>query len=229
MSVSGGNWSFGQKREAVAQVGTVLAGLVIFVLTQTLAMSHEVPVVEKSITISLLDPPPEPKKIIEPPAKVEPPKPKKQIVQQPKVVTPIVAAPSVVKSEVVVPVVPVTPVVPAPIPEPKPEPQPVQRISNSAAEGAFAQDVRTRIERKKIYPDTARNLGMTGEVEVQYELDRTGKLLGAEIVASSGFKLLDKAAISAVKSASYKAFPEDAWLGIKSKFFRTKLVFSINE
>jgi protein TonB len=143
------------------------------------------------------------------------------------VVTPVIAAPSTVKAEVVVPAAPVIPMqktVSAPV-----QPAPVQRVSNGEAEGVFAQDVRSRIERKKIYPDTARDLGMSGEVEVTYELDRAGNLLKAEISSSSGFKLLDQAALRAVKSASYKSFPEDAWIGAGSKVFRTKLVFSIEQ
>lgn len=70
---------------------------------------------------------------------------------------------------------------------------------------------------------------MSGEVEVLYELDRAGNLIRAEIVSSSGSKLLDQAALRAVKSAAYKSFPEDAWMGASSKVFRTKLVFSINQ
>jgi protein TonB len=111
---------------------------------------------------------------------------------------------------------------------PKVEPQ-VQQKGSPDAENQFAQDVRSRIERKKIYPDAARDLGMSGEVEVLYELDRSGNLLRAEIASSSGFKLLDQAALRAVKSASYRSFPEDAWLGSSSKVFKTKLVFSINQ
>lgn len=227
MSLAVRNWSAGQKREVAAQAGTVLAGLLILLLVQNVVMSQEVPVLEKSIAITLVDVPPEPK-IAPPKPQVEPPKPKK-IVQPTKVITPVVAAPSPVRSEVVMPVTLVTPVEPSPRVEPASvQPPPVRRVSNGVAEGEFVQDVRTRIERKKIYPDTARDLGMSGDVEILYELDRAGKLLKAEIAVSSGFKQLDRAALSAVKSASYKAFPEDAWLGANSKVFRTKLAFSIN-
>ena len=136
MSLVVRKWSAGQKREVAAQAGTVLAGLLILVLVQNVVMSQEVPVREKTISISLIDPPPEPK--IEPPKpKVEPPVPKK-IVQPPKVITPVVATPSPVKSEVVVPVTPVTPVEPAPRVEPAPvQPPPVRRVSNGLAEGEF--------------------------------------------------------------------------------------------
>ena len=107
-----------------------------------------------------------------------------------------------------------------------PEPLEVPR-SNAGAEGRFAQDVRAKIEQKKIFPETARELGMSGAVEVAYVLDRSGKLLKTEIAVSSGYPLLDQAAVRAVRAASYAAFPQDAWIGEAQKEFRTKLVFSI--
>ncbi|MEK7738324.1 MAG: energy transducer TonB, partial [Pseudomonadota bacterium] len=101
--------------------------------------------------------------------------------------------------------------------------------SNGAAEGRFAQDVRARIEKKKVFPDTARDLGMSGSVEIVYVLDRAGKLIKAEIAASSGYPLLDQAAVKAVRSSTYAPFPEDAWVGEKQKEFRTKLVFTLTD
>lgn len=221
------NWSIGQKRETAAQVGTVIAGLLILFLVKTVVMSQEMPAVMEPVNLTLIAPPVEPEKIIEKPLqKVQPPKPEKAV-EPPRVVTPVIAEPATVKDQVVVPVETVA--VPKENNAPSHVQPQVQRVRNGVAEGAFAQDVRTRIERKKIYPDTARDLGMSGEVEVMYELDRAGNLLRAEIVTSSGFKLLDQAAIRAVKSASYQRFPEDAWPGANSKVFRTKLVFSINQ
>lgn len=218
------NWSISQKRETAAQVGTVLAGLLILFLVKTVVMSQEMPVAREPVSLTLIAPPVEPEKIIEKPVpKVQPPKPEKAV-EPPRLLTPVITAPATVKDQLVAPVT-------APeenISPPHIEPQ-IQRVSNGVAEGVFAQDVRSRIERKKIYPDTARDLGMSGEVEVLYELDRAGNLLKAEIVTSSGFKLLDQAAIRAVRSASYQRFPEDAWMGANSKVFRTKLVFSINQ
>lgn len=216
------NGSISQKRETVAQVGTVLAGLFILFLVKTVVMSQEMPVAREPVSLTLIAPPAQPE-IEKPAQKVQPAEPERSV-EPARVVTPLIAAPVTVKDQLVAPVT-------APeenIAPPHIEPQ-IQRVSNGVAEGVFAQDVRSRIERKKIYPDTARDLGMSGEVEVLYELDRSGKLLRAEIVASSGFNLLDQAAIRAVKSASYQRFPEDAWIGANSKVFRTKLVFSINQ
>lgn len=221
------SWTAGQKRELTAQVGTALAGLFILFLVKTVVMSQDATTVREPTHLTLIAPPVEHERIVEKPVdKIQPAKHEKAV-ELPRVITPVIATPATIKEQVVVPVVPITPpkekVVPAIV-----EPQ-VQHLSNGVAEGAFAQDVRSRIERKKIYPDTARDLGMSGEVEVLYELDRLGNLLKAEIAASSGFKLLDQAALRAVKSASYQKFPEDAWIGAVSKVFRTKLVFSINQ
>lgn len=221
------NWTISQKRETVARIGTVLAGLFILFLVKTVVMSQDAPMVREPVHLTLIAPPvqPEIEKQVE---KVQPqPHRLEKAEEPPRVVTPVIAAPAALTEPVVVPVLPPTlpkeNIAPAHV-----EPQ-VQRVSNGLAEGAFAQDVRSRIERKKIYPDTARDLGMSGEVEVLYELDRTGGLLKAEIVISSGYKLLDQAALRAVKSAIYPKFPEDAWIGAVSKVFRTKSVFSINQ
>ncbi len=216
------NGSISQKRETAAQVGTVLAGLFILFLVKTVVMSQEMPVAREPISLTLIEPPVEPE-ITKPVQSVPPPKPEKAV-EPARAVTPVIAAPVTVKDQLVALVTaPEENIVPPHI-----EPQ-IQRVSNGVAEGVFAQDVRSRIERKKIYPDTARDLGMSGEVEVMYELDRSGKLLRAEIVSSSGFNLLDQSALRAVKSASYQSFPQDAWIGANSKLFRTKLVFSINQ
>lgn len=213
------NWSFNRKREAAAQLGTAAIGVLLAVMSQALVMRQDAPVQEEPISLTIMsDAPPE--QVVEQQV-VQTPPPLQKVIESPQEVMPVTEAPAPVAAPTPPPVAPVEKV------EPLPEPQ--VRRSNSAAEGMFAQDVRSRIERKKIYPDAARDLGMSGEVEVLYELGRAGNLLRAEIVSSSGYKLLDQAALRAVKSATYKSFPEDAWSGAGSKVFRTKLVFSINQ
>jgi periplasmic protein TonB len=206
------NWSIYHRRETAAQLGTVATGILILVISQTLVMSQEVPVQEEPVSLTIMAPVVAPDQIAEQPVQTIQPPPEK-VIEPPKEVVPVTDAPAPAIQETVQP--------------PKVEPL-VQQKSNPDTESLFAQDVRSRIERQKVYPDTARDLGMTGEVEVLYELDRSGNLLRAEIASSSGYKLLDQAAIRAVKSASYRSFPDDAWMGASSKVFRTKLVFSIN-
>ena len=206
------NWSLYHRRESAAQIGTVAIGLLILVASQTLAMHQELPVQEEPISLTIMAPAVAPDRVVEQVIQTPPEKP---VVEPPKEVIPVTDAPAPAIQEKVQP--------------PKAAEPQVQPKGNPDAENLFAQDVRSRIERKKIYPDAARDLGMSGEVEVLYELDRSGNLLRAEIVSSSGSKLLDQAALRAVKSAAYKSFPEDAWLGSSSKVFKTKLVFTIDQ
>jgi periplasmic protein TonB len=208
------NWSLYQRRESAAQLGTVMVGLLMLALSQMLVMNYEMPVQEEKepISLTVMAPPVAPDQVVEQVIQTPPPE---KIVEPPKEIVPVTDAPAPAIQEKVQPPKPV-------------EPQ-VQPKGNPDAENLFAQDVRSRIERKKIYPDAARDLGMSGEVEVLYELDRSGNLIRAEIVSSSGSKLLDQAALRAVKTAAYKSFPEDAWLGSSSKVFKTKLVFTIDQ
>lgn len=214
---------FGHQRERVAQLATVMIAGLFLLASQAVVMQYDAPQREEPVTLTIISPPTPPEQIALPPPPTLQPPPPRQVVDRPKLVMPVSEAPALVAQPVAVaPVTPVEKVEPV-------KAAPVLPQSNGVAEGLFAQDVRTRIERKKIYPDTARDLGMTGEVDVLYELDRSGNLLRAEITASSGYKLLDQAALKAVKGATYKSFPEDAWLGANSKVFRIKLVFSINQ
>jgi len=224
------------KRESVAQMGTMLLGLLMAYGVTHMAMRRDPPVPAEPIRISLVEPPPqvEPPKLpplVEPPPRAAPPKqpiplpkPSPPLRQPPAAVTPVATTPSPAPAPVSLPELPVAPLAKA-IPEKAEAPL----RSNGAAEGRFTQDVRTRIEQKKVYPDTARDLGMSGSVDIVYVLDRAGKLIKAEIAVSSGYPLLDQAAARAVRSASYSAFPEDAWVGETQKKFRTKLVFTITD
>jgi protein TonB len=215
-----------QRRESAAQIGTFITGVLVLVLSQTFAMKHEVPIQDESINLTIIEPATAPNQVVQ---QVVQTPPLEKVIEPPKEVIPVTDAPAPAIQETVQPPKAVEPPVQKTeaAPSPKVE-QPVQQKSNADAEGLFAQDVRSKIERRKVYPDTARDLGMTGEVEVLYELDRSGNLIRAEISTSSGYKLLDQAALKAVKSASYKSFPSDAWIGVGSMVFKTKLVFSIN-
>lgn len=100
---------------------------------------------------------------------------------------------------------------------------------NAESESGFARDVREKIEQQKVYPASARELGMAGEVEVRYVLDRKGHLLDAEVINSSGYPLLDRAALRAVRTATFKAMQAESWPDASQKEFRTKMVFSITD
>ncbi len=217
-------------REWVARISALLCGAAFAAITSNLAITHESPTTKPPIQITLAEipVPVKPPPLAEPPP--PPPTPLPRVSQQ-KIMpaaeppaTPVAAptpAPTAAPSAMSLPDLPVAPAAKS-IPESVETPR-----SNGAAEGRFAQDVRAKIEQKKIFPETARELGMSGTVEVAYVLDRSGKLLKTEVAVSSGYPLLDQAAVRAVRSAVYAAFPQDAWIGEAQKEFHTKLVFSI--
>jgi len=204
-------------REWTARLGAVALGWSLFLAAGGISLRHEIPQADLT-QISLFDPPQER------PQEQPPQTPKRappRIAQQVQPTSPVTPSPA--PSAVEIPNLPEAPaakVIPAPPPEPL--------RSNSGAEGRFAQEVRNRIEQNKTYPSVAKNLGMTGSVEVLYVLERSGAVLRAEVITSSGYPMLDQAALKAIRGASFNAMPEDAWVGDRQKEFRTKLVFSIN-
>jgi periplasmic protein TonB len=218
---------FFEHRVWIARAVTLALYASVVYLASNFVMEHDAPASPPPITVTLADPPPEAPK----PPEIKPaPQPvtrnsTPRPTPQTPISTPVAASPTAAPSPVSVPDLPVSPAareIPA-----KVEP-PVAR-SDPAAEGRFAQDVRNRIEKKKVYPATARDLGMAGTVEVIYAIDRSGSLVRSEVATSSGYPLLDQAALRAVRAAAYAPLPDDAWPGEKQKEFRTRIVFSLDQ
>jgi TonB family protein len=92
----------------------------------------------------------------------------------------------------------------------------------------FSTKVRTRIAQTKYYPRTARRRGFEGEPVVAFTLGYTGKLLEISIKNPSQHKLLDEAALDAVRSASpYPPIPE--LLRVKTLRFKLPISFILEE
>ena len=73
----------------------------------------------------------------------------------------------------------------------------------------FLQSIREKIKRSQRYPRSVRTLDDDSEAHVQFTIRRDGSLVNAKVVASSGSKSLDAAALSAVRDAApYPSFPE---------------------
>lgn len=68
--------------------------------------------------------------------------------------------------------------------------------------------VREAVEANKDYPAFARQLGQQGTALVAVRIDQEGRLLGAEILSSSGHASLDKAALAAVRKAGRFRAPQ---------------------
>ncbi|MDR0674153.1 MAG: energy transducer TonB [Zoogloeaceae bacterium] len=225
-------------REWVARLGAVILGALIWLSLQNIHVRHESPVMPTAIV--LLDAPPEPEPEPPPPRPEPPPPPRPKPPPQPREKPvprprpPRPEPPAAVTPVEVSPAPAETPPAPVALPElpvdtaARTLPPPEARKSDSAAEGRFAREVRALIEKKKVYPATARDLGMSGTVELRYVLDRSGKMHEAAVAVSSGYPLLDQAALKAVENARFAAMPEDAWIGETRKEFRTRIIFSLD-
>ena len=80
----------------------------------------------------------------------------------------------------------------------------------AATRNAYQEMLRQRIERYKIYPRMARRGNQQGTARIFFALDRQGRLTGCRLEQSSGHRLLDQAAMKAVRAgAPYPPLPEE--------------------
>lgn len=90
-------------------------------------------------------------------------------------------------------------------PAPPREPAPAAAPPPLAEQPVYLEylgKVRLEIDRRKRYPVMALRGGQRGVAVVDFELDSQGRLRRCELVESSGYKLLDRAAIKAVRRAA---------------------------
>jgi protein TonB len=223
------DWSVNQKREAIAQFGTLVAALVVMVLMQTMVIHQDAPAREDLIQLSILTSPDVPQPIIVPPLqKIQPPEPERVVEQiQPEQVVPVIEppAPVNVQEAVATPVQTVTEKMAAPV---QPVAGPQRQVMNTAgAEAQYISKVKSYLISVKRYP-TGREASLTrpaGKTRIWFVLRRSGELVDAGIEASSGSMLLDSSALSTVRRANYTAFPEESWAGQSQHQFSVDLDF----
>jgi len=221
-------------RDHIATAGTAIASIILLLVLQFAslapAVQEPVPMAVELVDIPLPKnkPEPAPEKPLPPPPKAVVP-PKSQAPQPvPQQVPQVKPAPAMADPAPALPAQPQQ--IPAPVEPPKAEqpPAPLQALrSNPAAESGYQARARSEIDKQKRYPEEAQQLGMTGTVLVSYSIARDGHLLHAEIAQSSGFRLLDQAALQAVQRTRFEAMPADAWIGIKEQSFRTRIAFTL--
>jgi periplasmic protein TonB len=73
----------------------------------------------------------------------------------------------------------------------------------AGAAGTTTSKPRPRGEIKPGYPPRARRAGWEGVATIRAVIDETGRVVSAEVLASSGHQSLDQAALEAVKSARF--------------------------
>lgn len=93
----------------------------------------------------------------------------------------------------------------------------------SALRGLFTGKVRQRIANAKYYPRTARRRGMEGRPVIAFTLDKGGQLTKITLAQTSGYRLLDQAALEAVqRAAPYPEIPAE----LKTDILKFKLPIS---
>ncbi|HXP96834.1 MAG TPA: TonB family protein, partial [Telmatospirillum sp.] len=158
-------------------------------------------------------PPPELPKPPEPePRKVEPAKPepqKNQIKPEPRKPAPPRPAPAKTAAPPLGPVSNVPSDFAAPPPAPPVEPAPVARAEvRSAALDLFQLQARAAVQAALRYPNAARIRKLTGQCRLGFDY-RNGQVSNAHIVTSSGYDILDDAAVAALSNAVLPAAPPD--------------------
>lgn len=81
---------------------------------------------------------------------------------------------------------------------------PKQGISNkiSTAVVTWQKSISIHLNKHKRYPSAARNKRVSGTANVSFTLDRSGKVIRAEIIKPSGSELLDEEALETLNRAS---------------------------
>ncbi len=102
------------------------------------------------------------------------------------------------------------------------EPSSTSQIDESKGEGeilnGYIEVISAKIEEIKVYPERAREKNIEGKVTLRFLINRAGEVRDIEVIVSSGHKVLDVAAILAIRRASpFPPFPagmtrEKAWV-----------------
>lgn len=74
---------------------------------------------------------------------------------------------------------------------------------------SYLQKMKQKIEMVWEYPEYARQRGIGGQLKINFSIDKDGKIEKMMLVDSSGLKVLDEAALKALRDASpFPPFPE---------------------
>ena len=124
-----------------------------------------------------------------------------------------------------------TPAAPAPsaqVDSPRPVLPPAPPAPQAASvESEFVAQLRAQLNASKRYP-TGREASMqrpSGRVVVWFVLNRSGQLQETGVAESSNSILLDNAALTTVRRASFPSWPESAWVGQPTHRFTATLEF----
>ena len=112
---------------------------------------------------------------------------------------------------------------PRELPQNPPADRESPNVDLNSLRGLFTGKVRQRIANAKYYPRIARRRGMEGQPIIAFTLDRQGRLTKVDLARTSGYQLLDRAALEAVhQAAPYPKIPAS----LKMDSFQFKLPIS---
>lgn len=101
------------------------------------------------------------------------------------------------------------------------------KSAQQTIERDYLNQLRQQIGKEKFYPRQARHKAEEGTVKVGFVLHKNGEISDMKIVLSSGYQLLDQAALRAVKKASpFQPIPED--LGYQTWSINIPLSFTLH-
>ena len=108
-----------------------------------------------------------------------------------------------------------------------PEAPTYQPVMVSGEMAFYAKEVQERIAKNVTYPKAARESKQQGTVELALSILRSGALVSASVNKSSGYTILDEAAMETVHRLSpYRAFPSETTL--KKVTVTIPIVFQLN-
>jgi protein TonB len=120
---------------------------------------------------------------------------------------------------------------PAPAAAPAPRVAPPEPRQAQAGSAQYEGQILAYLEKIKRYPSSreARLTQPRGTVRLWLELTRTGELIGAGLIVSSGSNLLDSEALRTVRAGRFPAFPQHAFEGEASHRFSVGLKYQIED
>jgi protein TonB len=120
---------------------------------------------------------------------------------------------------------------PKPVPKVKPNPKPKAKATESRVADRKKKGVTSPASSeskiKPIYPNVSSRRGEEGTSVYLVEILKNGKAGKIQLVISSGFRRLDKSALTALQSAQYRPSLENGQTTTSKKMFRIK--FKIDE
>ena len=172
---------------------------IIAALAVYLAKKPEKP--EQKVVMLSFPAPPEPPKPEQPKQKqVSKPKPVRHEVRQQVVQKPVVQQPKIED--------PAPSPAPAPVAAPPQAPARPAQPSPPGISATFRDEVNAAVQAALQYPFAAKMAHITGKTQVAFDyLDRQAS--HAAVVASSGYAMLDRAALQAVMAANYPPPPQN--------------------